>query len=62
MGIAYNQQPNDGVFDLYQEPHDFAPYFVSVGDLNNDNKLDLVVTDDNEDRYRLNRATTPWGA
>ena len=23
-----------------------SPYFVSVGDLNNDNRLDLVVTDD----------------
>ncbi len=31
-----------------------APYAVSKGDLNNDGKLDLVITDDGQDRYLLN--------
>ena len=61
VGIAYNKEPNDGVFDIYQEAHTFAPYFVSVGDLNNDNRLDMVVTDDNEDRFRLNTGNDALG-
>lgn len=61
VGIAYNRPPNDGIFDLFQEASTFAPYFVSVGDLNNDQKLDLVITDDNEDRYRLNQGNDALG-
>jgi VCBS repeat protein len=61
VGIAYNKPPNDGVFDLFQDAHDFAPYFVSVGDLNNDNRLDMVVTDDGDDRYRLNQGNDALG-
>jgi len=61
VGIAYNRPPNDNIFDIYQDAHDFAPYFVSVGDLNNDQKLDMVVTDDNEDRYRLNMGNDALG-
>ena len=39
MGIAYNKPPDDVRFDLFHEPaRQFAPYFVSVGDLNNDNR------------------------
>jgi hypothetical protein len=61
VGIAYNRPPNPIDFNLYQEAHDFAPYFVSVGDLNNDQKLDMVVTDDVEDRYRLNQGNDALG-
>jgi FG-GAP-like repeat len=61
VGISYNKAPNDGVFDIFDEPHSFAPYFVSVGDLNNDKKLDLVVTDDNDDRYDLNTGNDALG-
>ena len=32
-----------------------APYFASVGDLNNDDRLDFVETDDGTDRYMLNQ-------
>jgi len=55
VGIAYNRPPNDNIFDIYQDAHDFAPYFVSVGDLNNDNKLDMIMSEDGQDRYLLNQ-------
>lgn len=61
VSLAYNQAPDPQVFDQFQTPHQFSPYFVSVGDLNNDNKLDIVVTDDNADRYRLNQGNDALG-
>jgi hypothetical protein len=59
--VAYNFPANPLTFDTLQRPHDFAPYFVSVGDLNNDDRLDMVITDDNEDRYRLNTGNDGLG-
>ena len=39
-----------------------SPYFVSVGDLNNDNRLDIVETDDGDRPLRAEpRATTALG-
>ena len=61
VGIAYNRPPNDGVFDILDTPHTFAPYFVSVGDLNNDNRMGMVVTDDAQDRYDLNTGNDALG-
>src|SRR5207247_8676038 len=61
VGIAYNQPPDPIVFDFLSTPHTFAPYFVSVGDLNNDGRLDMVVTDDSEDRYDLNTGNDALG-
>ncbi len=61
VGIAYNMPPNDGVFDLFHTPHALSPYFVSIDDLNNDGRLDMVVTDDNRDRYRLNLGNDALG-
>ena len=61
VGIAYNQPPDPIVFDFLSTPHTFAPYFVSVGDLNNDGRLDMVVTDDNADRYDLNTGNDALG-
>ncbi|MFQ5503014.1 MAG: FG-GAP repeat domain-containing protein, partial [Phycisphaerae bacterium] len=54
VSISYNDGTSQGFFASYEVPHNFAPYHVTVGDLNNDNKMDMVVTDDNADRYRLN--------
>jgi len=56
VGMAYNEgaAPNQGFFDTYDPVYQSSPYFVSVGDLNNDNALDLVITDDGADRYLLN--------
>ncbi len=53
-GQAYNQPGTPGFFTTYQSVGPTAPYFVSVNDLNQDNKLDLVITDDGADRYLLN--------
>jgi hypothetical protein len=61
VGIAYNKGPDPVVFDILDTPHTFAPYFVSVGDLNNDKKLDMVVTDDGDDRYDLNTGNDALG-
>lgn len=48
-------------FDIFQVVSAQSPYFVSVGDLNNDTKLDLVVTDDNADHYHLNGGNDALG-
>jgi hypothetical protein len=48
-------------FDLFQVVSTQSPYFVSAGDLNNDNRLDLVVTDDADDHYHLNNGNDALG-
>jgi hypothetical protein len=53
VDVIYDLGPTTGVFDLIQTAHTNAPYFTSVGDLNNDGRLDLVITDDGADAYRL---------
>lgn len=55
VGIAYNDSANEGFFDTYEVVNNQAPYFISVGDLNNDSKLDIVITDDGADRYLINQ-------
>jgi hypothetical protein len=55
VGNAYNPGSGTGFFATYDVVNNLAPYFVSVGDLNNDNKLDMVITDDGDDRYILNQ-------
>ena len=53
--IAYNLPPDPVPFDLFHTPHSMATYFVSVGDLNNDDKLDMIMSEDGQDRYLLNQ-------
>jgi hypothetical protein len=59
VGVAYNESGNEGFFDTYDVVNDLAPYFVSVGDLNNDNDIDMVITDDGADRYYMNGGGFP---
>ena len=59
--IAYNKPPDPVPFDLFHTPHVMATYFVSVGDLNNDDKLDMVMSEDGEDRYLLNQGNDALG-
>lgn len=55
IDVAYNDPANEGVFDTYGTIAAFSTYFVTVADLNNDDLLDLVTTDDGTDRYYLNQ-------
>ncbi|HKQ49648.1 MAG TPA: VCBS repeat-containing protein [Phycisphaerae bacterium] len=61
IGIAYNKLATPGFFDTYQSVYTSAPYFVTPADLNNDNRMDLIVTDDATDRYLLNNGNNVQG-
>ncbi len=61
LAIAYNDSSNEGFFRVFDLVYDGAPVYVSVGDLNNDGKLDMVVPDDGLDRYFLNQGNGPDG-
>lgn len=61
VAVSYNDPDNEGVFDLFDEFHNFAPYHVNVGDLNQDGRPDVVVSDDASDRFRFNTGTDIFG-
>ncbi|MCZ6493300.1 MAG: VCBS repeat-containing protein, partial [Planctomycetota bacterium] len=44
----------NGFFNIYETTYGGAAYFFNTGDLNNDGKLDIIVSDDGVDRYLLN--------
>ncbi|MCH7703405.1 MAG: VCBS repeat-containing protein, partial [Planctomycetes bacterium] len=62
VSISYNDPNNEGVFNVFDVPHELAPYHMTVGDLNNDGRLDMVITDDGPDRYDLNDGNGAQGA
>ncbi|MBL8731118.1 MAG: VCBS repeat-containing protein [Planctomycetes bacterium] len=53
ISVSYNDTATPGVFGTYQVVYNNAPYHFNVGDLNNDNLPDLIVSDDGQDRYQL---------
>lgn len=53
ISISYNDGPSPGFFSTYQMAYGFTPYHFSVGDLNNDNLPDMIVSDDGQDQYIL---------
>ncbi|MHC5023114.1 MAG: FG-GAP repeat domain-containing protein, partial [Planctomycetota bacterium] len=55
IALNYNNPADEGVFNVYDIVYTQAAYFVSTGDLNNDGLLDLIITDDNDDRYMLSQ-------
>ena len=61
VGVAYNSAATPGLFPQIEVVHTFSPYYVNTGDLNNDGRPDLVVTDAGTDRYRYNTGTDPSG-
>ncbi len=61
VGVAYNEPDDEGYFDTYQVAALQSPYFFSIGDLNNDGLLDIVITDDGVDRYLLNQGNDAQG-
>ena len=61
VAVVYNNPANEGMFNIY---HDFtvgAPYHVNTGDMNNDGRIDLVISDDGSDRYRYNMGNDGLG-
>ncbi|MGB0716954.1 MAG: FG-GAP-like repeat-containing protein [Phycisphaerae bacterium] len=54
ISISYNDPNNPGQFNDFDVVYDLAPYHVTPADLNQDGRLDLVVTDDGDDRYMIN--------
>ena len=62
VAISYNNPANPGVFQIFDDFHSgFAPYHVNVGDLNQDGRLDIITSDDGDDRFRLNEGNDQFG-
>ncbi len=63
VSVVYNDPETPGFFQ--KMPREFvytqSPYHVSVGDLNNDTLLDLVISDAGVDKYLLNVGNGPDG-
>ncbi len=53
VAVVYNDPANEGFFDRYHVHFPASPYFISIGYLNNDDILDIVVTSDLVDRYLI---------
>ncbi len=63
--IAYNDPANVGQFLSYDQAQSGSPYFVSSGDLNNDGRPDVVVSDNGADKFMINtgnEASPPFDA
>jgi len=58
---SYNNPNNEGFFGLYDQFQGGSAYHTSMGDLNNDGRLDAIVSDDGSDRYRYNLGTDAFG-
>ncbi len=58
---SYNNAANEGFFNAFQLVYTGEPYHIEVGDLNGDGLLDIVVEDDQTDRYFLNQGNGPNG-
>ena len=55
VGVGFNEELDPGLFDTFSVPYTGSAYFVTTADLNQDDQLDLVVSDDGADRYLLNQ-------
>ncbi len=51
--VLYNG--GSGMFTAFESVHNGASYFTQTGELNNDGRLDLIMSDDGQDVYRLNQ-------
>ena len=50
-----------GAFTTLDAAYTGSPYFIQTGDLNQDGRLDLLVSDNGLDRFLLNEGTLPSG-
>lgn len=56
ISVSYNNgAQGPGYFGTYQTIYGNAPYHFHIGDLNNDNLPDMIVSDDGQDRYQLHQ-------
>lgn len=53
VNIVYNNPSNPGNFGPLQTAFAGSAYNFSIGDLNNDSKMDIISSDDGQDRYIL---------
>lgn len=61
VAILYNNPVTVGTFFAPDVVSQFSPYHVRADDLNGDGRTDLVIQDDNTDRYRINTGVGPLG-
>ena len=62
VSISYQDPTSPGFFNIFHDFHsNLSPYHVSVADLNQDARLDIVMGDDGPDRYRLNQGNDALG-
>jgi len=54
VAIIYNDVNNEGFFNGYDTINNQSPYFTTIGDLNGDGLMDLLIIDDGADKYYLN--------
>lgn len=59
--VAYNDPVNPGSYTSQVNAYEGWSYFVSSGDLNQDGRLDIVVTHNLDDGYLLNQGNLPGG-
>ena len=62
VGVLYNNPSNEGFFNIKQElSTSTSAYHVSSGDLNKDGRIDLILSDDNLDRFHYNTGNDQFG-
>jgi hypothetical protein len=57
----YNNPNDPGYFMSHQIIQNSSTYFAMVGDLNQNGRLDIVIADDGNDRWRMNLGNQPNG-
>lgn len=64
VAVSYNNASGVGNFpqNYFHDFHvGFAPYHIDAGDLNADGRIDLIFSDDGDDRFRINEGNDPFG-
>ncbi len=61
VSVSLNDPSNVGFFNLFDAFNTSANYHVDAGDLNNDGRPDVVISDDGSDRVRYNLSNNVLG-